>query len=83
VPTPHYCNVIEAPWLVNGGHGASLNRHHSVACTERRGAHENDGGTGARGDHGTGKIHKRREISVVLMMNDPMISTRTRMQRST
>eukprot|EP01047_Picozoa_sp_COSAG01_P066028 COSAG01_NODE_9034_length_2575_cov_3.615105_3_plen_311_part_00 len=25
-PTP-YCNIIEAPWLVNGGHGASL-RHH-------------------------------------------------------
>jgi hypothetical protein len=24
---PHYCNIIEAPWLVNGGHGASL-RHH-------------------------------------------------------
>jgi hypothetical protein len=22
----HYCNVIEAPWLVNGGHGASLMR---------------------------------------------------------
>jgi hypothetical protein len=22
----HYCSVIEAPWLVNGGHGASLNR---------------------------------------------------------
>jgi hypothetical protein len=20
----HYCNIIEAPWLVNGGHGASL-----------------------------------------------------------
>jgi hypothetical protein len=20
----HYCNVIEAPWLLNGGHGASL-----------------------------------------------------------
>jgi hypothetical protein len=24
-----YCNVIEAPWLVNSGHGASL-RHHNV-----------------------------------------------------
>jgi hypothetical protein len=24
----HDCNVIEAPWLVNGGHGATL-RHHS------------------------------------------------------
>jgi hypothetical protein len=23
----HYCNVIEAPWLVNGGHGASLRCH--------------------------------------------------------
>jgi hypothetical protein len=23
----HECNIIEAPWLVNGGHGASL-RHH-------------------------------------------------------
>eukprot|EP01047_Picozoa_sp_COSAG01_P030254 COSAG01_NODE_2105_length_8423_cov_6.483409_7_plen_105_part_00 len=22
-----HCNIIEAPWLVNGGHGASL-RHH-------------------------------------------------------
>eukprot|EP01047_Picozoa_sp_COSAG01_P090049 COSAG01_NODE_21991_length_876_cov_13.550837_1_plen_69_part_00 len=20
----HYCNLIDAPWLVNGGHGASL-----------------------------------------------------------
>eukprot|EP01047_Picozoa_sp_COSAG01_P045620 COSAG01_NODE_4218_length_5229_cov_16.645419_7_plen_207_part_00 len=27
----HYCNVIEAPWLVNGGHGASL-RHHTCGC---------------------------------------------------
>jgi hypothetical protein len=25
-----YCNIIEAPWLVNGGHGASL-RHYSGA----------------------------------------------------
>eukprot|EP01047_Picozoa_sp_COSAG01_P015519 COSAG01_NODE_778_length_13681_cov_15.265130_3_plen_97_part_00 len=25
----HYCNIIEAPWLVNGGHGASL-RHHNI-----------------------------------------------------
>jgi hypothetical protein len=25
-----YCNIIEAPWLVNGGHGASL-RHHNGA----------------------------------------------------
>jgi hypothetical protein len=24
-----YCNIIEAPWLVNGGHGASL-RHHTL-----------------------------------------------------
>jgi hypothetical protein len=24
----HYCNSFEAPWLVNGGHGASL-RHHN------------------------------------------------------
>jgi hypothetical protein len=23
----HHCNVIEAPWLVNGGHGASLRQH--------------------------------------------------------
>eukprot|EP01047_Picozoa_sp_COSAG01_P032113 COSAG01_NODE_2307_length_7944_cov_31.370045_1_plen_162_part_00 len=27
----HLCNIIEAPWLVNGGHGASL-RHHNVAA---------------------------------------------------
>jgi hypothetical protein len=27
-PSSHYCNMIEAPWLVNGGHGASL-RHHN------------------------------------------------------
>jgi hypothetical protein len=25
------CNIIEAPWLVNGGHGASLS-HHIAAC---------------------------------------------------
>jgi hypothetical protein len=24
----HHCHIIEAPWPVNGGHGASLNRHH-------------------------------------------------------
>jgi hypothetical protein len=27
--TVKYCNIIEAPWLVNGGHGASL-RHHTA-----------------------------------------------------
>jgi hypothetical protein len=27
-PRQQQCNVIEAPWLVNGGHGASL-RHHT------------------------------------------------------
>eukprot|EP01047_Picozoa_sp_COSAG01_P030250 COSAG01_NODE_2105_length_8423_cov_6.483409_3_plen_297_part_00 len=33
-----YCNVIEAPWLVNGGHGASLrpHKHHSAARPARR-----------------------------------------------
>jgi hypothetical protein len=25
--TVNYCNIIEASWLVNGGHGASLRRH--------------------------------------------------------
>jgi hypothetical protein len=30
------CDVIEAPWLVNGGHGASLNRHASAAPREFR-----------------------------------------------
>jgi hypothetical protein len=25
----HYCNIIETPWLVNGGHGASLRHHRS------------------------------------------------------
>jgi hypothetical protein len=29
VGTDLHCNIIEAPWLVNGGHGASL-RHHKV-----------------------------------------------------
>jgi hypothetical protein len=24
VPPRYYCNIIEAPWLVNGGHGASF-----------------------------------------------------------
>jgi hypothetical protein len=33
---------------------------------------------GAGGDHGTGKIQKRREISAVLMMSQPIISARTR-----
>jgi hypothetical protein len=28
VPLLDYCNIIEAPWLVSGGHGASL-RHHT------------------------------------------------------
>jgi hypothetical protein len=28
VQIAHHCNIIEAPWLVNGGHGASLNRRH-------------------------------------------------------
>eukprot|EP01047_Picozoa_sp_COSAG01_P077420 COSAG01_NODE_13938_length_1507_cov_1.336627_2_plen_178_part_00 len=27
----HYCNVIEAPWLVNGRHGASLRHHKRTA----------------------------------------------------
>jgi hypothetical protein len=35
--------------------------------------------TGAGGDNGTGKIQKRREISVVLIMINPIISTRTYM----
>jgi tRNA U55 pseudouridine synthase TruB len=30
-----YCSVIEAPWLVNGGHGASLRRHTSGAAPRR------------------------------------------------
>eukprot|EP01047_Picozoa_sp_COSAG01_P058769 COSAG01_NODE_6966_length_3413_cov_7.056427_4_plen_129_part_00 len=28
--TVNYCNAIEAAWLVNGGHGASL-RHHTAS----------------------------------------------------
>jgi hypothetical protein len=31
----HYCNVIEAPWLVNGGHGASLIRRHRTRSRAR------------------------------------------------
>jgi hypothetical protein len=27
VQIAHHCNIIEAPWLVNGAHGASLRRH--------------------------------------------------------
>jgi hypothetical protein len=34
---------------------------------------------GAGGEHGTGKIQKRREISAVLMMSQPILSARTRM----
>eukprot|EP01047_Picozoa_sp_COSAG01_P010710 COSAG01_NODE_458_length_16743_cov_124.609208_17_plen_119_part_00 len=34
LPGGHYCNLIEAPWLVNGGHGASL-RHHKQASQLR------------------------------------------------
>jgi hypothetical protein len=30
-----YCSVIEAPWLVNGGHGASFRRHTSGAAPRR------------------------------------------------
>jgi hypothetical protein len=32
--TPHSTRVIEAPWLVNGGHGASL-RNHKVTSSGR------------------------------------------------
>jgi hypothetical protein len=28
-----YCHIIEAPWLVNGGHGASLRHHYAHADT--------------------------------------------------
>eukprot|EP01047_Picozoa_sp_COSAG01_P010639 COSAG01_NODE_455_length_16792_cov_112.440424_7_plen_154_part_00 len=31
------CNIIGAPWLANGGHGASLNRQHNVSAQELRG----------------------------------------------
>eukprot|EP01047_Picozoa_sp_COSAG01_P018673 COSAG01_NODE_1017_length_12107_cov_114.566372_4_plen_127_part_00 len=31
VPAGRYCNMIEAPWLVNGGHGASLRHHNDPA----------------------------------------------------
>ena len=31
--TVNYCNVIEAPWLVNGGHGASLRHHKGIKNT--------------------------------------------------
>jgi hypothetical protein len=34
-PSAHYCNIIEAPWLVNGGHGASL-RHNNAKNKARR-----------------------------------------------
>jgi hypothetical protein len=27
---PHYCHIIEAPWLLNGGHGASLRNHNAT-----------------------------------------------------
>jgi hypothetical protein len=33
-PDGHDCNIIEAPTLGNGGHGASL-RHHEVTCTRK------------------------------------------------
>jgi hypothetical protein len=31
----HYCNIIEAPWLANGGHRASFRHHNDRApsCT--------------------------------------------------
>jgi hypothetical protein len=31
----HYCNSVEAPWLVNGGHGASLRHHNDLWCRGR------------------------------------------------
>eukprot|EP01047_Picozoa_sp_COSAG01_P065534 COSAG01_NODE_8870_length_2631_cov_3.138231_5_plen_161_part_00 len=31
----HDCNIIEAPWLVNGGHGASLRHHNDVRLHTR------------------------------------------------
>jgi hypothetical protein len=30
---PHYCHIIEAPWLVNGGHSASLRHHKQLGHT--------------------------------------------------
>jgi ankyrin repeat protein len=33
------CSLIEARWLVNGGHGASLRRHNQLCCFHKeRGA---------------------------------------------
>jgi hypothetical protein len=29
----HYCHIIEAPWLVNGGHSASLRHHKQLGHT--------------------------------------------------
>eukprot|EP01047_Picozoa_sp_COSAG01_P025774 COSAG01_NODE_1641_length_9647_cov_5.299539_2_plen_76_part_00 len=30
------CDIIVAPWLVNGGHGASLRHHNAAACVRLR-----------------------------------------------
>jgi hypothetical protein len=31
----HYCNIIEAPWLANGGHRASFRHHNDRRTLER------------------------------------------------
>eukprot|EP01047_Picozoa_sp_COSAG01_P013437 COSAG01_NODE_630_length_14689_cov_177.423098_10_plen_283_part_00 len=51
-----------------------LGRRGARHLTKQGGMHH----TGAGGDNGTGKIQKRRGISVDLIMIDPMISPRTR-----
>jgi hypothetical protein len=64
----HYCNVIEAPWLVNSGHGASL-RHH-IAERERERAREREpflcsrfGTIKKNGGHRRDRAHGQRSTS--------------------
>jgi hypothetical protein len=42
--------IIEAPWLVNGGHGASLRHHKGISAED---AHRRAGAGAGPGDLGT------------------------------
>eukprot|EP01049_Picozoa_sp_SAG25_P006678 SAG25_NODE_514_length_7279_cov_5.792758_2_plen_174_part_00 len=68
--TPHSTRVIEAPWLVNGGHGASL-RHHKVTSLASVGAIPSFRATRRRPQQPI--VHQRREARVL----GPLLWTQT------
>jgi hypothetical protein len=88
------CNVIEAPWLVNGGHGASLRHHTCGRCVPPCHLRQTDRGRALSGkgrrDSPLLRVRVRVEIMEsqkcrnvgksqrVLIMANPIISSRTR-----